>query len=132
MSIAFYQLWHVLFKATFIAFKVHYDLDEFVSLGKHELLFDPSPSFMNAFDEDKFECHIIVCHWLISLSAIHVLDSMLLLDPESRITAAEGLALPFFSEFREPQEETEAPPYDHSLDEAEQSVEQWKSRFKWL
>ncbi len=66
----------------------------------------------------------------MSLSAIHVLDSMLLLDPESRITAAEGLALPFFSEFREPQEETEAPPYDHSLDEAEQSVEQWKSRFK--
>uniref|UniRef100_A0A673M0G6 mitogen-activated protein kinase n=1 Tax=Sinocyclocheilus rhinocerous TaxID=307959 RepID=A0A673M0G6_9TELE len=57
---------------------------------------------------------------------IHVLDSMLLLDPESRITAAEGLALPFFSEFREPEEETEAPPYDHSLDEAEQSVEQWK------
>uniref|UniRef100_A0A672PP03 mitogen-activated protein kinase n=1 Tax=Sinocyclocheilus grahami TaxID=75366 RepID=A0A672PP03_SINGR len=57
---------------------------------------------------------------------IHVLDSMLLLDPESRITAAEGLTLPFFSEFREPEEETEAPPYDHSLDEAEQSVEQWK------
>uniref|UniRef100_A0A672PNV2 mitogen-activated protein kinase n=1 Tax=Sinocyclocheilus grahami TaxID=75366 RepID=A0A672PNV2_SINGR len=52
--------------------------------------------------------------------------SMLLLDPESRITAAEGLTLPFFSEFREPEEETEAPPYDHSLDEAEQSVEQWK------
>uniref|UniRef100_A0A8C2Q224 mitogen-activated protein kinase n=2 Tax=Cyprinus carpio TaxID=7962 RepID=A0A8C2Q224_CYPCA len=57
---------------------------------------------------------------------INVLESMLLLDPESRITAAEGLALPFFSEFREPEEETEAPPYDHSLDEAEQSVEQWK------
>ncbi|KAI7802195.1 mitogen-activated protein kinase 12 [Triplophysa rosa] len=58
--------------------------------------------------------------------AIHVLDSMLLLDPESRVTAAEGLALPYFSEFHEPEEETEAPPYDHSLDEAEQSVDQWK------
>ncbi|XP_067275817.1 mitogen-activated protein kinase 12 isoform X2 [Pseudorasbora parva] len=62
----------------------------------------------------------------INPQAINVLDSMLLLDPESRITAAEGLALPFFSEFREPEEETEAPPYDHSLDEADQSVEQWK------
>uniref|UniRef100_A0A672PNM0 mitogen-activated protein kinase n=1 Tax=Sinocyclocheilus grahami TaxID=75366 RepID=A0A672PNM0_SINGR len=62
----------------------------------------------------------------VNPQAIHVLDSMLLLDPESRITAAEGLTLPFFSEFREPEEETEAPPYDHSLDEAEQSVEQWK------
>lgn len=67
---------------------------------------------------------------LLSFSAINVLDSMLLLDPESRITAAEGLALPFFSEFREPEEETEAPPYDHSLDEADQSVEQWKRRFQ--
>lgn len=63
---------------------------------------------------------------LSSLLAIHVLDSMLLLDPESRVTAAEGLALPYFSEFHEPEEETEAPPYDHSLDEAEQSVDQWK------
>uniref|UniRef100_A0A672PQY9 mitogen-activated protein kinase n=1 Tax=Sinocyclocheilus grahami TaxID=75366 RepID=A0A672PQY9_SINGR len=68
----------------------------------------------------------------VNPQAIHVLDSMLLLDPESRITAAEGLTLPFFSEFREPEEETEAPPYDHSLDEAEQSVEQWKSRFKLI
>ncbi|KAG1937002.1 mitogen-activated protein kinase 12 [Pimephales promelas] len=62
----------------------------------------------------------------VNPQAINVLDSMLLLDPESRITAAEGLALPFFSDFREPEEETEAPPYDHSLDEADQSVEQWK------
>ncbi|XP_027017865.2 mitogen-activated protein kinase 12 [Tachysurus fulvidraco] len=58
--------------------------------------------------------------------AIAVLESMLLLDPESRVTAAQGLALPYFSEFREPEEETEAPPYDHSLDNAEQSLEQWK------
>uniref|UniRef100_A0A8C2JZ32 mitogen-activated protein kinase n=2 Tax=Cyprinus carpio TaxID=7962 RepID=A0A8C2JZ32_CYPCA len=63
----------------------------------------------------------------VNPQGINVLESMLLLDPESRITAAEGLALPFFSEFREPEEETEAPPYDHSLDEAEQSVEQWKT-----
>ncbi|XP_052008713.1 mitogen-activated protein kinase 12 isoform X2 [Xyrauchen texanus] len=62
----------------------------------------------------------------VNQQAIHVLDCMLLLDPESRITAAEGLALPFFSEFREPEEETEAPPYDHSLDEADLSVDQWK------
>ncbi|XP_055029496.1 mitogen-activated protein kinase 12 [Misgurnus anguillicaudatus] len=62
----------------------------------------------------------------VNPQAIQVLDSMLLLDPESRVTAAEGLALPYFSEFREPEEETEAPPYDHSLDEADQSVDQWK------
>nr|ALM23443.1 mitogen-activated protein kinase 12 [Heteropneustes fossilis] len=58
--------------------------------------------------------------------AISALESMLVLDPERRVTAAQGLALPYFSEFREPEEETEAPPYDHSLDNAEQSLEQWK------
>ena len=53
---------------------------------------------------------------------------MLLLDPESRVTASEGLALPYFSEFREPEEETEALPYDHTLDNAEQTLEQWKRK----
>ncbi|KAI4904464.1 hypothetical protein NFI96_015119 [Prochilodus magdalenae] len=62
----------------------------------------------------------------INPQAITVLESMLLLDPESRVTASEGLALPYFSEFREPEEETEALPYDHTLDNAEQSLEQWK------
>lgn len=66
---------------------------------------------------------------IILPAAIAVLESMLLLDPESRVTAAQGLALTYFSEFREPEEETEAPPYDHSLDNAEQSLEQWKR--KW-
>lgn len=51
---------------------------------------------------------------------------MLLLDPQSRVTAAEALTLPYFSEFREPDEETEAQLYDHSLDNADLSLEQWK------
>lgn len=58
--------------------------------------------------------------------AVCVMDRMLLLDPESRVTAAEALALPYFSEFREPGEETEARPYDHSLDNTDLTVDQWK------
>ncbi|XP_045894388.1 mitogen-activated protein kinase 12 [Micropterus dolomieu] len=58
--------------------------------------------------------------------AVSVLERMLLLDPQSRVTAAEALALPYFSEFREPDEETEAQLYDHSLDNADLSLEQWK------
>lgn len=59
-------------------------------------------------------------------SAVSVLERMLLLDPESRVTAAEALTLPYFSEFREPEEETEAQPYDHSLDNADLLLDQWK------
>ncbi|XP_020312591.1 mitogen-activated protein kinase 12 [Oncorhynchus kisutch] len=58
--------------------------------------------------------------------AVTVIECMLLLDPESRVMAAEALALPYFSEFREPEEETEAHPYDHSVDNSDLSLEQWK------
>lgn len=57
-----------------------------------------------------------------------VLDRMLLLDPESRATAAEALVLPYFTEFREPEEETEAQLYDHSLDNADLPLSQWKRK----
>ncbi|XP_070764139.1 mitogen-activated protein kinase 12 [Enoplosus armatus] len=58
--------------------------------------------------------------------AVSVLERMLLLDPESRVTAAEALTLPYFAEFREPGEETEAQPYDHSLDNTDLTLDQWK------
>lgn len=60
--------------------------------------------------------------------AVSVLERMMLLDPESRATAAEAVALPYFAEFREPEEETEAQPYDHSLDNAELPLSQWKRK----
>ncbi|XP_028304820.1 mitogen-activated protein kinase 12 [Gouania willdenowi] len=60
--------------------------------------------------------------------AVSVLDRMLLLDPEERVTATEALALPYFSDFREPEEENDAQPYDHSLDNADLTLDQWKRR----
>uniref|UniRef100_A0A6Q2XAR4 mitogen-activated protein kinase n=1 Tax=Esox lucius TaxID=8010 RepID=A0A6Q2XAR4_ESOLU len=59
-------------------------------------------------------------------SRVAVLERMLLLDPEKRVTATEALALPYFSEFREPEEETEAQLYDHSVDNSDLPLEQWK------
>ncbi|XP_022609934.1 mitogen-activated protein kinase 12-like [Seriola dumerili] len=58
--------------------------------------------------------------------AVSVLERMLLLDPQSRVTAAEALTLPYFTEFREPEEETEAQLYDHSLDNTDLPLDQWK------
>lgn len=62
------------------------------------------------------------------LAAVCVLDHMLLLDPDCRVAASEALTLPYFSEFREPEEETEAQPYDHSMDHADLTLEQWKRK----
>ncbi|KAK0144439.1 Mitogen-activated protein kinase 12 [Merluccius polli] len=61
-----------------------------------------------------------------STNAVCVLERMLLLDPEARVGAADALAMPFFGEFRDPEEETEALPYDHSMDNTDLPVDQWK------
>ncbi|XP_069048727.1 mitogen-activated protein kinase 12-like isoform X1 [Lepisosteus oculatus] len=58
--------------------------------------------------------------------AVSILEQMLVLDPERRISAAEALGHPYFADFREPEEETEAQPFDNSLDNAELPLEQWK------
>ncbi|KAM6946247.1 mitogen-activated protein kinase 12 [Aplochiton taeniatus] len=62
----------------------------------------------------------------VNPQAVTVLEHMLLLDPECRVKASEALALPYFAEFRDPEEETEAQPYDHSLDNADLTLDQWK------
>ncbi|KAM7414205.1 hypothetical protein PAMA_019158 [Pampus argenteus] len=58
--------------------------------------------------------------------AVSVLECMLLLDPDNRVTASDALSLPYFTEFREPEEETEAQLYDHSLDNTDLPLDQWK------
>ncbi|XP_035258259.1 mitogen-activated protein kinase 12-like isoform X2 [Anguilla anguilla] len=58
--------------------------------------------------------------------AVSVLERMLVLDPERRASAAEALSQPYFAEFRDPEEETEAQPYDHSLDNTDLPLELWK------
>uniref|UniRef100_A0A8C9VYK3 mitogen-activated protein kinase n=1 Tax=Scleropages formosus TaxID=113540 RepID=A0A8C9VYK3_SCLFO len=74
----------------------------------------------------KKDLHMVDTSPLPLAPAISLLERMLVLDPEKRVSAAEALALPFFTEFREPEEETEAQPYDHSLDNADLPLEQWK------
>lgn len=61
-------------------------------------------------------------------TAVCVLEKMLLLDPEQRACASEALDLPFFSEFRDTEEETEARPYDQTVDNTDLSLDQWKRK----
>uniref|UniRef100_A0A8C9YY17 mitogen-activated protein kinase n=1 Tax=Sander lucioperca TaxID=283035 RepID=A0A8C9YY17_SANLU len=61
-----------------------------------------------------------------NLKAVCVLEKMLLLDPEQRVSASEALELPFFSEFRDAEEETEALPYDQTMDNTDLPLDQWK------
>ncbi|KAF4115343.1 hypothetical protein G5714_002832 [Onychostoma macrolepis] len=55
--------------------------------------------------------------------ALNALERMLVLDPDKRVSATEMLELLLFTEFREPEEETEALPYDHSMDNTEVTLD---------
>lgn len=64
----------------------------------------------------------------VCTAAVCVLEKMLLLDPEQRVSASEALELPFFSEFRDTDEETEALPYDQTIDNMDLQLDQWKRK----
>uniref|UniRef100_A0A8C2GWQ4 mitogen-activated protein kinase n=1 Tax=Cyprinus carpio TaxID=7962 RepID=A0A8C2GWQ4_CYPCA len=71
-------------------------------------------------------CKSYLCLMSVFFSAVNALEQMLVLDPDKRVSTAEALELPLFTEFREPEEETEALPYDHSMDNTEMPLDQWK------
>nr|XP_021144047.1 mitogen-activated protein kinase 13 isoform X2 [Columba livia] len=58
---------------------------------------------------------------------VDLLDKMLQLDVEKRLTATEALAHPYFDQFRDVEEETEAQQsYDDSLEHEKLSIDEWR------
>ena len=58
-----------------------------------------------------------------------LLDKMLQLDVGKRLTATEALAHPYFDQFRDVEEETEAQQsYDDSLEHEKLSIDEWRSK----
>ncbi|KAG7220727.1 hypothetical protein INR49_017841 [Caranx melampygus] len=58
--------------------------------------------------------------------AVDLLEKMLVLDTDKRITAAEALAHPYFTQYHDPDDEPEAEPYDQSFESRELEIEEWK------
>lgn len=61
--------------------------------------------------------------------AVDLLEGMLLLDPERRLTAKQGLSHPFLAEYHDPECEPDSDPYDDSFESLELAVSEWKSEF---
>ncbi|XP_062420292.1 mitogen-activated protein kinase 14A isoform X1 [Pungitius pungitius] len=58
--------------------------------------------------------------------AVDLLEKMLVLDTDKRITASEALAHPYFTQYHDPDDEPEAEPYDQSFESRELEIEEWK------
>uniref|UniRef100_A0A6I8RZ13 mitogen-activated protein kinase n=1 Tax=Xenopus tropicalis TaxID=8364 RepID=A0A6I8RZ13_XENTR len=58
--------------------------------------------------------------------AVDLLEKMLVLDTDKRITAAEALAHPYFAQYHDPDDEPIAEPYDQSFESRELDIEEWK------
>lgn len=64
----------------------------------------------------------------MSLLAVDLLKRMLVLDCDGRISASEALAHPYFSQYHDPEDEPDAPPYDQTLESKDRTLEEWKGK----
>ncbi|XP_052779197.1 mitogen-activated protein kinase 14-like isoform X2 [Mya arenaria] len=58
--------------------------------------------------------------------AIDLLERMLDLDADTRITAEQALAHPYLSQYADPSDEPTAPKYDESFESMEYSIPEWR------
>uniref|UniRef100_H2ZTR1 mitogen-activated protein kinase n=1 Tax=Latimeria chalumnae TaxID=7897 RepID=H2ZTR1_LATCH len=116
-------------------FKGNDYLDQLTQIMK--IMGVPGPEFIQKLDDQEARNYIKSLPYFpkkdfkllfprASPLAVDLLEKMLVLDVDNRINAAAALAHPYFEQFRDPDEETEAEPYDESLDNKKYSVEEWK------
>ncbi|XP_048659151.1 mitogen-activated protein kinase 12-like isoform X3 [Marmota marmota marmota] len=58
--------------------------------------------------------------------AVDLLEKMLVLDAEQRVTAAEALAHPYFESLHDTEDEPKAQKYDDSFDDVDRTLDEWK------
>ncbi|XP_067420430.1 mitogen-activated protein kinase 11 isoform X2 [Emydura macquarii macquarii] len=58
--------------------------------------------------------------------AVDLLEKMLILDSDKRITASEALAHAYFVQYHDPDDEPEAGLYDESIENKERTIDEWK------
>ena len=69
----------------------------------------------------------LLTDWLW-VSAIDLLERMLDLDPDTRITAEQALAHPYLKQYADPTDEPTSEPYDQSFEEKDLDIPTWRSK----
>lgn len=77
--------------------------------------------------EEKSRKYLFLMKYLIpDVLAVDLLEKMLVLDTDKRITAADSLAHSYFAQYHDPDDEPEAEPFDQSFESRELDIEEWK------
>uniref|UniRef100_A0A8C6Q8E3 mitogen-activated protein kinase n=1 Tax=Nothobranchius furzeri TaxID=105023 RepID=A0A8C6Q8E3_NOTFU len=84
----------------------------------------PDPSLVKKM-QSKDVRFFAVCD--LMLPALNLLEGMLLLDPEKRLTAKQGLSHPYLVEYHEPESEPDSEHYDDSFESLDLDINEWKS-----
>ena len=71
------------------------------------------------------EAHTVLC----TITAVDLLEKMLDLDADTRITAEQALAHPYLRQYADPSDEPTAPPYDQSYEDLELSIPEWRRMY---
>ncbi|XP_008567161.1 PREDICTED: mitogen-activated protein kinase 12 isoform X1 [Galeopterus variegatus] len=58
--------------------------------------------------------------------AVNLLEKMLVLDADQRVTAAEALVHPYFESLHDTEDEPKAQKYDDSFDDVDRTLDEWK------
>uniref|UniRef100_A0A673X5K2 mitogen-activated protein kinase n=1 Tax=Salmo trutta TaxID=8032 RepID=A0A673X5K2_SALTR len=92
----------------------------------------PGPDFIQKLDSQEVEVLELIIFLSLPLfprasaQAIDLLEKMLVLDGETRLTAESALTHPYFDGLRDPEDCPEPQPYDDSHDNATLPLEDWR------
>jgi serine/threonine protein kinase len=63
-----------------------------------------------------------------TLQAIDLIEKMLILDPNERITCEQALAHPYLASYHDEEDEPSGSVYDDAFESQEYSVSEWKGQ----
>jgi hypothetical protein len=89
-------------------------------------LFSLRENYSTVLTDFEFARSIMKCACVFDDTAIDLLEKMLELDADKRITAEDALAHKYLAQYADPSDEPVSAPYDQSFEDMDLPVERWK------